>query len=223
MPNDSSTPRQMVREAMRAPYLEREEEHALAFRWKDERDQEALHRLTASAHMRLVIAIAAQVPAFRPVHGRPRSRKVTSGSWRPRPASSRNGTSASRPMRRGGYGLRCRITSCATGRSCAAARHRRQKALFFNLRRLRAKLNRGAARRTSNSCSRTSRRRIGVSQQGRRPDGFAPVRPRSVAERAGVGSGRSQRRQAGLHPVRGAAPGRDRRKRDRSASAAACG
>ncbi len=63
MPNDSSTPRQMVREAMRAPYLEREEERALAFRWKDERDQEALHRLT-SAHMRLVIAIAARFRHF---------------------------------------------------------------------------------------------------------------------------------------------------------------
>ena len=44
---------------MRAPYLEREEEHRLAVRWKELHDQEALHRIT-SAHMRLVIALAAR-------------------------------------------------------------------------------------------------------------------------------------------------------------------
>ncbi len=48
-----------MRAAMRAPFLEREEEHVLAQRWKKERDEAALHRL-AAAHMRLVISIAAR-------------------------------------------------------------------------------------------------------------------------------------------------------------------
>ena len=41
----------MVRKAMKAPYLEREEEHLLAVAWKDQKDQEALHKIT-TAHMR---------------------------------------------------------------------------------------------------------------------------------------------------------------------------
>ncbi|MCB1500492.1 MAG: sigma-70 family RNA polymerase sigma factor, partial [Bauldia sp.] len=55
--------RDFVRAAMRAPYLERDEEHDLAVRWHDDKDQTALHRLTA-AHMRLVIAIAARFRNF---------------------------------------------------------------------------------------------------------------------------------------------------------------
>ncbi len=49
--------RQFIRTAMEAPFLAREEERGLAVRWKDERDERALHRLI-SAHMRLVIALA---------------------------------------------------------------------------------------------------------------------------------------------------------------------
>ena len=66
---------------------------------------------------------------------------------RPPPASSRSAKCASRPMRPGGSAPRSRTTSCATGRSCAAAPRSAQKALFFNLRRLRARLaqRRGAA------------------------------------------------------------------------------
>ena len=55
--------RQMVRAAMAAPYLEREEEHDLAVRWKDQKDQDALHRITM-AHMRLVISMAAKFRNF---------------------------------------------------------------------------------------------------------------------------------------------------------------
>ena len=35
-----SANRQMVRAAMAAPYLERDEEHDLAVRWKDQKDQD---------------------------------------------------------------------------------------------------------------------------------------------------------------------------------------
>ena len=43
--------------AIAAPYLERDEEHALALRWKNQADEAAMHTL-ARAHMRLVIALA---------------------------------------------------------------------------------------------------------------------------------------------------------------------
>ena len=55
----SGVRRRFVRAAMNAPFLEREEEHLLAVRWKENRDETALHQLTA-AHMRLVIALAAR-------------------------------------------------------------------------------------------------------------------------------------------------------------------
>ncbi|MEP5624943.1 MAG: sigma-70 family RNA polymerase sigma factor, partial [Hyphomicrobiales bacterium] len=59
MSDDNSARINFVRKAMKAPYLEREEEHDLAVRWKEADDQEALHKLT-SAHMRLVISVAAK-------------------------------------------------------------------------------------------------------------------------------------------------------------------
>ena len=53
----------MISAARKAPYLERGEEHALAVRWKEHRDQEALHRITM-AHMRLVISMATKFRYF---------------------------------------------------------------------------------------------------------------------------------------------------------------
>ncbi|MGP1274220.1 MAG: hypothetical protein ACQRW7_02230, partial [Caulobacterales bacterium] len=59
-PRRSSDPdRQFMKAAMAIPLLEREEELALATAWRDEGDEEALHKLT-SAYMRLVIAVAAR-------------------------------------------------------------------------------------------------------------------------------------------------------------------
>lgn len=55
----SGISRSFVRAAIDAPYLSREEEYALALRWRDQRDQKALDQL-ARAHMRLVMAIAAR-------------------------------------------------------------------------------------------------------------------------------------------------------------------
>jgi RNA polymerase sigma-32 factor len=51
--------RTMVRAAMKAPYLERDEEHTLALRWKEDNDQQALHQITV-ANMRLVISMASR-------------------------------------------------------------------------------------------------------------------------------------------------------------------
>src|SRR5687768_16106914 len=59
MADVASSQGRFVRAAMKAPYLARDEERRLAIRWKETHDQQALHRLT-SAHMRLVIAIAAR-------------------------------------------------------------------------------------------------------------------------------------------------------------------
>ncbi len=49
--------RTFIRAAMKAPYLERDEEHRLAVRWKQDSDQHAMHRMAVS-HMRLVISMA---------------------------------------------------------------------------------------------------------------------------------------------------------------------
>jgi len=52
-----SAERRYVRAVMQAPMLERDEEHDLARRWRDRRDEQALERLIA-AHGRLVVSIA---------------------------------------------------------------------------------------------------------------------------------------------------------------------
>ena len=49
--------RHYIAAAMDAPYLEREHEQALARRWRDHRDEEALHELIES-HARLVVRVA---------------------------------------------------------------------------------------------------------------------------------------------------------------------
>ena len=141
MPNDSATPRQMVRAAMNAPYLEREEERALAVRWKDDKDQEALHKLT-SAHMRLVIAIAAKFRHF----GLSMSDLIQEGHVGLLEAAAR--FEPERDVRFSTYAtwwIRASVQdhilrnwSIVRGGTSSG-----QKALFFNLRRLRAKLNRG--------------------------------------------------------------------------------
>lgn len=59
MSSDNYAGNKMMRAAISAPYLERDEEHQLALRWSENQDQEALHKLT-SAHMRLVISVAAK-------------------------------------------------------------------------------------------------------------------------------------------------------------------
>ncbi|WP_412059126.1 RNA polymerase factor sigma-32 [Bartonella sp. DGB2] len=62
--SDASIGRNMMRSAMRAPYLERQDEHDLAQRWKESKDAQAMHKI-AAAHMRLVIAIANRFKHFK--------------------------------------------------------------------------------------------------------------------------------------------------------------
>jgi RNA polymerase sigma-32 factor len=129
----------LVRAAMKAPYLERDEEHELAVRWKHHDDQEALHRLT-QAHMRLVIAVAARFRSF----GLPMADLIQEGHVGLLEAAAR--FEPERNVRFSTYAtwwIRASIQdhilrnwSIVRGGTSSV-----QKALFFNLRRLRAKLS----------------------------------------------------------------------------------
>jgi len=59
MPLDADQPTDMSRAAMRAELLDAETELSLAYAWRDQRDEAALHRLI-TAYMRLAISMAAK-------------------------------------------------------------------------------------------------------------------------------------------------------------------
>ena len=132
--------RKFVRTAMAAPYLEREEEKCLAERWRDLHDEGALHRL-AHAHMRLVIAMATKFRHY----GLPVPDLIQEGHVGLLEAAAR--FDPSREVRFSTYAtwwIRAsmqdyilRNWSIVRGGTSST-----QKALFFNLRRLRAKLSR---------------------------------------------------------------------------------
>ncbi|HET7412537.1 MAG TPA: RNA polymerase factor sigma-32, partial [Pararhizobium sp.] len=133
-----SARRRMIKAAMSAPYLERDEEHDLAVRWKDHHDQDALHKIT-TAHMRLVIAMAARFRNF----GLPMSDLVQEGHVGLLEAAARFepdrevrfSTYATWWIRASMQDYILRNWSIVRGGTSSA-----QKALFFNLRRLRARL-----------------------------------------------------------------------------------
>lgn len=130
--------RDLMATARSAPYLERDEEHALAVRWHDQADQQALHRLVA-AHMRLVISTGARFRGF----GLPLGDIVQEGHvglleaatrfdpWR----GVRFSTYAAWWIRAAIQDYLLRNWSIVRGGTSSS-----QKALFFNLRRLRARL-----------------------------------------------------------------------------------
>ncbi len=128
----------MIRSAMTAPYLEREEERRLAIRWKDLKDQDALHRITA-AHMRLVISMAGRFRRFR----LPMNDLIQEGYVGLLEAAARFdperevrfSTYAAWWIRASMQDYILRNWSIVRGGTSSA-----QKALFFNLRHLRSKL-----------------------------------------------------------------------------------
>jgi RNA polymerase sigma-32 factor len=130
--------RALIREAMNAPYLERDEEHELALRWRSSHDQEALNRITL-AHMRLVIAMASKFRNF----GLSMSDLIQEGHVGLLEAAARFdpdrevrfSTYASWWIRASMQDFVLRNWSIVRGGTSST-----QKALFFNLRRLRAKL-----------------------------------------------------------------------------------
>ena len=133
--------RDMVRVAMKAPYLERAEEHDLAVRWRRDQDQEALHQLT-TAHMRLVISMAAKFKYY----GLSMADLIQQGHIGLLEAAAR--FEPERQVRFSTYAtwwIRASIQDFVL-RNWSIVRggtSSTQKALFFNMRRLRAKLSKG--------------------------------------------------------------------------------
>lgn len=129
---------------MKAPYLARDEELDLAMRWKENRDQAALHAI-ATAHMRLVISMSMRFRHF----GLSMSDLVQEGHVGLLEAAAR--FEPDRDVRFSTYAtwwIRASIQdyilrnwSIVRGGTSSA-----QKALFFNLRRLRARLSQGGDR-----------------------------------------------------------------------------
>ena len=131
--------RRFVKTAMKVPLLEQERELELARRWRDASDEAALHELT-SAYMRLVIAMASKFRHY----GLPMSDLVQEGNVGLMQAAAR--FEPDREVRFSTYAswwIRSSIQDFVlrnwsivrTGTTAA------QKSLFFNLRRLRAKIN----------------------------------------------------------------------------------
>ncbi|AGF76444.1 RNA polymerase factor sigma-32 [Bartonella vinsonii] len=158
---DKSLGRNMMRSAMQAPYLEREKEHDLALRWKDKRDDEAMHQI-AAAHMRLVIAIANRFKRFK----MPLGDLVQEGYVGLLEAAAR--FEPDREVRFSTYAtwwIRASIQdyilrnwSIVRGGTSSS-----QKALFFNLRRLRAKLVQDDSALSKQDIFRTIAEKLGVS------------------------------------------------------------
>lgn len=136
---DMNASSSMVRRAMSAPYLEREEEHDLAVKWRDNKDTQALSQLT-TAHMRLVISIAARFRRY----GLSMNDLIQEGHVGLLEAAAR--FEPERGVRFSTYAtwwIRASIQdyilrnwSIVRGGTSSA-----QKALFFNLRRLRARIS----------------------------------------------------------------------------------
>ena len=131
--------RSFVRKAMKAPMLEAEHELDLARRWRDHDDERALHELT-TAYMRLVISMASKFRHY----GLPLADLVQEGNVGLMQAAAR--FEPSREVRFSTYAawwIRSSIQDYVlrnwsivrTGTTAA------QKSLFFNLRRLRAKID----------------------------------------------------------------------------------
>ncbi|AHK42766.1 RNA polymerase sigma factor, sigma-70 family [Ensifer adhaerens OV14] len=151
----------MIKIAMEAPYLEREEEHALATAWRNDHDQDARNKI-AMSHMRLVISMAAKFRNF----GLPMGDLVQEGHIGLLEAAAR--FEPSREVRFSTYAtwwIRAsmqdyvlRNWSIVRGGTSSA-----QKALFFNLRRLRARLAQGDRQLTSQAMHEEIAAALGVS------------------------------------------------------------
>jgi RNA polymerase sigma-32 factor len=131
--------RSYARETMRIPMLGAEDETMLAGRWRVDGDERALHQLTR-AYLRLVVAMAARFRNY----GLPTSELVQEGNVGLMQAAAR--FDPERGVRFSTYAawwIRAAIQDYVlrnwsivrTGTTSA------QKALFFNLRRLRARIN----------------------------------------------------------------------------------
>ena len=159
---EEKSKRTMIRAAMSAPYLGREEEQALALRWKDHRDQDAMHQIT-KAHMRLVISMASKFRYF----GLSMGDLIQEGHVGLLEAAARFeperevrfSTYATWWIRASMQDYILRNWSIVRGGTSSA-----QKALFFNLRRLRAKLAKGDETLSSTALYKEISTALGVSE-----------------------------------------------------------
>ena len=137
--NTGPADRRFMKAAMKAPMLEQEHERNLATRWRENEDESALHELT-QAYMRLVISMASKFRHY----GLPLPDLVQEGNVGLMQAAAR--FEPSREVRFSTYAswwIRSSIQDYVlrnwsivrTGTTSA------QKSLFFNLRRLRAKID----------------------------------------------------------------------------------
>lgn len=132
--------RRFIKEASKAPLLSREREHDLALRWRDEHDEEALHELI-NAYSRLAIATATRFRNY----GLPLADLIQEGVIGLLQAAARFeperdirfSTYASWWIRSAMQDYILRNWSIVRTGTTAA-----QKSLFFNFRRLRARIDR---------------------------------------------------------------------------------
>ncbi len=144
------------------PLSAAEEEYELAVRWKEHQDQAALHKIT-SAHMRLVISMASKFRHF----GLAMNDLIQEGHVGLLEAAAR--FEPEREVRFSTYAtwwIRASIQdyilrnwSIVRGGTSSA-----QKALFFNLRRLRARLNQGTEKISSTEMYREIATALKVSE-----------------------------------------------------------
>ncbi len=163
MAQSKGTGTNVMRAAANAPFLSREDEHALALRWRHDNDEDAMHVL-ASAHMRLVIAIANRFRNY----GLQMPDLIQEGYVGLLEAAAR--FEPEREVRFSTYAtwwIRAAIQdhilrnwSIVRGGTSSA-----QKSLFFNLRRLRARLSRVPGNRPLSDIHGEIATAIGVAQK----------------------------------------------------------
>ncbi len=154
---------QFVKSAMKRPLLEASREQDLARRWRDEADEKALHELTG-AYMRLVIAMASRFRHY----GLPLQDLIQEGSVGLMQAAAR--FDPDREVRFSTYAswwIRSSIQDYVlrnwsivrTGTTSA------QKSLFFNLRRVRARIDGSGSAHLSPEDRSWIARHLGVSER----------------------------------------------------------
>jgi len=154
--------REILRAATTAPFLGRDEERSLARAWRERNDQSALHRLTG-AHMRLVLALAARFRHY----GLAPSDLVQEGHIGLLEAAARFepdrevrfSTYATWWIRASLQDYVLRNWSIVRGGTSSA-----QKALFFNLRRLRSRLAQAGQGQAPTQALQSIADRLGVSR-----------------------------------------------------------
>jgi RNA polymerase sigma-32 factor len=144
-----SANKKFIKKAMKFPMLESEHEHDLAKRWATNRDEAALHELTQS-HLRLVIAMASKLKNY----GLSVADLVQEGNIGLMQAAERfDPDRGVRFSTYAGWWIRASMQDfilrnwsiVRTGTTAA------QKSLFFNLRRLRAKIRDSGPHMTQSS------------------------------------------------------------------------